>query len=198
MKASLICVGAEAHGDVTRRHMHHADDTWKLPGVFLPVYKGRITVQLRLHTVLIFAKTEVPFMHNSVDTPHSKCLVFLQDTFGPRVISHHHAARHGCGRTGHPIVQTLTPMTFWGYLKEKLFTTKTASIVEVSALLLEICDEITEDRSWQTHCECDPLIINLHESLFEFMDKHVLLYKYYRFYFSLQTSIILCTTLYSD
>jgi len=115
------------------------------------------------------------------------------------------------GRTGHPTVQALTPVTFWGYLTEKLFTRKTASIVELSALLVEICDEITEDKSWpgvnasvcckkerQTHCKCDPLIINLHESLFVFMDKHVLLYKYYRFYFSLQTSIILCTTLYSN
>ena len=30
----------------------------------------------------------------------------------------------------------------------KLFTRKTASIVELSALLVEICDEITEDKSW--------------------------------------------------
>ena len=114
------------------------------------------------------------------------------------------------GRTGHPIVQTLIPVTSWGYLKEKLFTRKTASIVEVSALLVDICDEITEDKSWpgvnasvccktewQTHCTCDPLIINLHESLFVFMDKNELLYKYNRFYFSLETSI-LCTTLYSN
>ena len=97
MKASLICVGAEAHGDVTRWHMHRAYGTWKLPGVFLLVYKGRISVQQRLHTVLIFAKTIVPCVHNSVDTSHSKRLVFLQDTFGPRVISHYYAARHGCG-----------------------------------------------------------------------------------------------------
>jgi hypothetical protein len=42
------------------------------------------------------------------------------------------------GRTGHPTIQALTPVTFWGYLKEKLFTRKTASIVELSALLVEM------------------------------------------------------------
>jgi len=82
-------------------------------------------------------------------TPHTANAVLdvLHETFGPRVISHRYPARHGRGQSWPPNSPDINPCDYflWGYLKEKVFPQKPATLVELRAVILAVCREITED-----------------------------------------------------
>jgi hypothetical protein len=82
-------------------------------------------------------------------TPHTANAVLdvLHETFGPRVISHRYPARHGRGQSWPPNSPDINPCDYflWGYLKEKVFPQKPATLVELWAVILAVCREITED-----------------------------------------------------
>jgi hypothetical protein len=81
--------------------------------------------------------------------PHTANVVldFLHDTSNPRVTSNQFPNHFACGQNLPPNSPDLNPCAYflWGFLKEKTFPEKPQTITELRALIIEACNEITED-----------------------------------------------------
>jgi hypothetical protein len=83
--------------------------------------------------------------------PHTAnvVLIFLHDTFDSRVISDRLPDRFSCGQNwtlNSPYLRSCDYF-LWGFLKEKIFPKKPQTIMELRALIIQACNEITEDMS---------------------------------------------------
>jgi hypothetical protein len=81
--------------------------------------------------------------------PHTANIVsdFLHDNFDSRIISNRFPDRFACGQNWPPNSPDLNPCDYflWGFLKEKIFPKKPQTIMELRALIIQTCNEITED-----------------------------------------------------
>jgi hypothetical protein len=124
-------------------------------GVFPPIrkrpnwIKRAMSIIMRL-LCLSLSRTSLPwntlcFVPN-LATPHTAYVVFdfLHDRVGRRAISHWYPTRHGCEQNWPPSNPDVNPrdVFLWDYLQEKLFSRKAASVMELRAIILGMCDEI--------------------------------------------------------
>jgi hypothetical protein len=74
-------------------------------------------------------------------------LDFLQDTFNSHDISNQFPDRFTCGRNWAPNSPDLNTCDYflWGFLRERIFLKKRQTIMELGALIIQVCNEITED-----------------------------------------------------
>jgi hypothetical protein len=81
--------------------------------------------------------------------PHTAnvVLAFLHDTFDSRIISNRFPDRIACGQNWPPNSPDLNTCDYflWGFLKKKIFLKKPRIIMELRALIIQACKEITED-----------------------------------------------------
>ena len=81
--------------------------------------------------------------------PHTANVVldFLHETFNANVISNRFPNRFACGQNWAPNSSDLNPCDYflWGFLKEKIFPKKPRTVMELRVLIIEACNEITED-----------------------------------------------------
>jgi hypothetical protein len=91
-------------------------------------------------------------------TPHTANTVldFLHENFGPCVISHRYPDRHACRQLWPPNSPDLNPCDFflWGFFKEKLFPQKPTTLMQLRALVVKLCSDISEDM-------CHRVIMNM-------------------------------------
>jgi hypothetical protein len=79
---------------------------------------------------------------------HSECcLAFLNETFNMCVISNQFPDCFACGQNWVPNSPKLNPCDYFlcGFLKEKTFLKKPQTILELTALIIQACNEMTED-----------------------------------------------------
>jgi hypothetical protein len=76
---------------------------------------------------------------------------FLHDTFKSRVISNRFYGHFACGLNGLLNSPDLNPCEYflWGFIKEQIFLKKPQTIMEFRALIIQACNEITEDMCCQ-------------------------------------------------
>jgi hypothetical protein len=81
--------------------------------------------------------------------PHTANVVldFLHDTFDSRLISNRFPDRFAYGQNWPPNSPDLNPRDcfLWGFLKENFFPKKPQKVMELRALIIQACNEITED-----------------------------------------------------
>lgn len=92
-------------------------------------------------TILHQSLLQLWFMQDGA-TSHTAnvALEFLHDTFGPCVISQQHSARYECRQKWPPNSWNINPCNFvlLGYLKEKLFPKRQASIMQLRPLTVQM------------------------------------------------------------
>jgi hypothetical protein len=74
---------------------------------------------------------------------HSKCCY----SFNSLVISSRFPDHLACGQNWPPNSPDLNPCDYflWGFLKEKIFLKKPQTMMELRAVIIQACNEITED-----------------------------------------------------
>jgi hypothetical protein len=81
--------------------------------------------------------------------PHTKNIVldFMHDIFASRVISNRFPDRFACGQNWPTNSPDLNPCDYVlsGFLKKKISPKSPQTIMELRALLIQACNEITED-----------------------------------------------------
>jgi hypothetical protein len=81
--------------------------------------------------------------------PHTANVVldFLHDTFNSHVTSNRFPHCFACGQNWPPNSPYLCPCDYflWGFLKEMIFLKKPQTIMELRALIIQACNEITEN-----------------------------------------------------
>jgi hypothetical protein len=81
--------------------------------------------------------------------PHTANVVldFLHDIFDSHVISNRFPDRFACAQNWPPNSPDLNPCDYflWGFLKEKILPKKPQTIMDLRALTIQACNEITED-----------------------------------------------------
>jgi hypothetical protein len=101
-------------------------------------------------------------------TPHTVNVVldFLNTIFGPRVMSHRYPQRHNCGQFWPPLCLDLNPCDFflWGFLKENMFPIKPRNVMEMRAMIIQLCNDIDEDM-------CRRVITNMRVLCKKLLDK---------------------------
>jgi hypothetical protein len=88
------------------------------------------------------------FMHSGVRTHTANVVLdFLYEMFGPRVISHHFLECHDCGQVWPPHSPDINLYDFflWGFMKDKLYSRKPGSVMELRAMIIQLCCTISED-----------------------------------------------------
>jgi hypothetical protein len=78
-------------------------------------------------------------------------LDFRHDTFDSRVISNRFPDRFACGQNWPPNSPdfNLCDYFLWGFIKEIIFPKNPQIIMELRALIIQACNEITEDMCRQ-------------------------------------------------
>lgn len=88
-------------------------------------------------------------------TPHTADTVlnFLRTNFGPCAMSHRYPEHHSCGHFWPPHSPDFNPYLFfwWAILKGKVFPMKEHSVMEVRAVIIELCNETDENVSLRRH-----------------------------------------------
>jgi hypothetical protein len=74
-------------------------------------------------------------------------LDILHDTFDSHVTSNRFADHFACGQNWPLSSPDLNPCDYvlWGFLKEEAFQIKPQTILELRALIIQVCSEITKD-----------------------------------------------------
>jgi hypothetical protein len=72
---------------------------------------------------------------------------FLHENYGPHVISRRYPDSHACGQLQPPNSPDLNPCDFflWEFFKEKLFPQKPTTLMQLRALVVQLCSDISED-----------------------------------------------------
>jgi hypothetical protein len=88
------------------------------------------------------------FMQDAARPPTANVVLdFLHDNFDSHVISNRLPDRFACGQIWPPNIPYFNPCDYflWRFLKQIIFPKKPQTIMELRALMIQACNEITED-----------------------------------------------------